>query len=297
MASISDVNSVCDRIHSIVQMSGLHFIINQTPWSSYITIRRKFVSPGAYNAKIKSNETAMIDQLKERNKHLENKVAELEFQLVELEKKSKNEKDHYKKNVEHLHTKIATLEKETKTKDITIQNINTKVSNLDTKVGELETSLKIEKKAVKKRRQTILNQADESNVDDESGDKDLNENLLFESDLSAKTEPSLPELNHSPPKQCSPERGVPATPPPRRCSPGRRPRATAPSPHTPPGLPPPPPERLSGPSRSLSGYFVNADTDLAQASTETDKPFITTDYIKNISKLSLVPKKMKNSSS
>ena len=295
MASISDVNAVCDRIHSIVQMSGLHFIINQTPWSSYITIRRKFVSPGAYNAKTTATETAMIDQLKEENKHLEHKVTELEFQFVEHEKKLKNEKHNYKKNVELLNTKIATLEKESKTKDAIIQNINAhfnkKVSDLDTKVVKLETSLKIEKKAVKKQRQKILSQADKSNIDVESGYKDLNENLLLESDLSANTEPSLPELPHPPPKQCSPARGVPATPSPRRCSPGRRPHANAPSPHTPPGVPPPPSERQSGPSQDLSCYFVNADTDLAQASTETDKPFITTDYIKNISKLSLVPRK------
>ena len=80
--SISDVNSACDRIHSLVQMSGLHFIINQTPWSSYITIRRKFVNPGAYDVtKTKPTEPAIIDQLKERNKNLELKVAELEYHL------------------------------------------------------------------------------------------------------------------------------------------------------------------------------------------------------------------------
>ena len=46
MAISNEANIACDRIHNLIQKSGLHFIINQTPWSSYITIRRKFVTPG-----------------------------------------------------------------------------------------------------------------------------------------------------------------------------------------------------------------------------------------------------------
>ena len=140
--SISDVNSACDRIHSLVQMSGLHFIINQTPWSSYITIRRKFVNPGAYDVKTKPTETALIDQLKERNKNLELKVTELEYLLEELEEESKSEKENHETNVEHLNNRISTFENETNIKDVKIQNINAhfnmKVSDLNTKVEKLE---------------------------------------------------------------------------------------------------------------------------------------------------------------
>ena len=148
---------------------------------------------------------------------------------------------------------------------------------------------------MKRQRQKVLKQADKSNA--ELVDKDLNENLLLVHNFSAISEPSLPLLHNTPSIQCSSGRRVPATPSPRRCSPGRRPPATAPSPHKPPGLPPPPSELQCGPPQALSCYFVNAAPDLAQGSTETAKPFITTEYIKNISKLSLVPRKKENGSS
>ena len=92
---ISDVNTVCDKIHNLVQMSGLHFVINQTPWSSYITIRRKFVNPGAYDVKVKSPETVVTNQLRERNKELEHKLAEVELALAEIEEEFTTEKEKY----------------------------------------------------------------------------------------------------------------------------------------------------------------------------------------------------------
>ena len=81
---------------------------------------------------------------------------------------------------------------------------------------------------------------------------------------------------------------VPSTLPPRGCLPARRPPATPLSQNTPPGLPP----LLQGdPSPNLSCYFTNtATSDLLQASKKPDEPLITTEYIKNISKFSLVPR-------
>ena len=108
--SYSDVNKVCDEIHNLVQMSGLHFVINQTPWSSYITIRRKFVSPGACNVKLKSPETVVTNELKERKEQLEHKPADVEFTLAEIEEAFNNEKEKYKKSVDNLQSKINALE-------------------------------------------------------------------------------------------------------------------------------------------------------------------------------------------
>ena len=42
--TMADVDSTLTRIHDVIQKSGLHFVITQTPWSSYITIRRKFTN-------------------------------------------------------------------------------------------------------------------------------------------------------------------------------------------------------------------------------------------------------------
>ena len=306
----SDVNSVCDHIHSLVQMSGLHFIINQTPWSSYITIRRKFVNPGGYSeVKSKCTEPVVMDQLKETIKDLENKLSKVESECVELEEEYNDEKEKHKKTVDYLNSKIDTLEKERNVKDEIIQNINshfnTKVSDLNSKVEELEAfkkeTYKTEKKVLKKQRQKCLKVADKSNIEPE--DKDINENILSEAiprrdlksniltDLSDKTKPlSLPVLHHTLSKRCSPARGVPTTPS-RRCSPERRP-LTTPSPHTPPCL-----TKFSSASspQTLACYFnKTTSSDLVQDSTETDKPFITTEYIKSIGKLSLVPRQ-KNS--
>ena len=44
MAAANPLVLSMNRIHDAVQRSGLHFVINQTPFSSYITIRRKFTS-------------------------------------------------------------------------------------------------------------------------------------------------------------------------------------------------------------------------------------------------------------
>ena len=123
--TMSDVNSVCERIHSLVQMSGLHFNINQTPWSSYITIRRKFVSPGSYDVKTMCTETVVMEQLKEKIKQLEHKLAGAEFQVEELQEKFANKQENHEKTINLLNSKIDTLEKDKKLKEEIIQNTNT----------------------------------------------------------------------------------------------------------------------------------------------------------------------------
>ena len=100
--SLSDVDSACDRIHNLVQTSGLHFVINQTPWSSYITVRRKFINPGTHDVKIMSTETVRADQLKaiqERNEQLEHKVSEVEYEHAKLEDEYLNAKEKYQKDI------------------------------------------------------------------------------------------------------------------------------------------------------------------------------------------------------
>ena len=112
----------------------------------------------------------------------------------------------------------------------------------------------------------------------EPENKDVNENILNETDLSGNIEsPSSPELYHFPSKWCSPARIGPAAPP-RQCTPGRIRFATPPSPHTPSSLPP----SSVNASQALLCYFVAAAPELDQGSTETYEPFITVDYIKSI---------------
>ena len=84
MAAYTDANSVVTSIHSLIQSSGLHFAINQTPWSSYITIRKKFVSKGVSEY---SDSLALgnVKHLEERNRQLEKKLADVKLELVNTE--------------------------------------------------------------------------------------------------------------------------------------------------------------------------------------------------------------------
>ena len=72
MALSLDANLACSRIHDVIQSSGLHDIINQTPWSSYITIRRKFVNTGISSIVAANEESDKLTQLCTENEKLKN---------------------------------------------------------------------------------------------------------------------------------------------------------------------------------------------------------------------------------
>ena len=69
------VKQVCQEIHNLVEESGLHFSIKQTPFSSYITLRKKLINPGAgvysdSEATDTVNSHLISEQLKNQNKSL-----------------------------------------------------------------------------------------------------------------------------------------------------------------------------------------------------------------------------------
>ena len=109
---------------------------------------------------------------------------------------------------------------------------------------------------------------------------DSNQNIL--PDLSLASTPTQPSRStHAPPGSPPFDRTLPGTPS---------------SPHTPPGLPPLFSPSKSDPSPALSCYFVDAAPDLIEGSS-TAEPLVTTEYIKKISKLSLVPRQRRNDNS
>jgi hypothetical protein len=66
----SVVKEICHRINNTVLNSGLHFIINQTPFSNYITIRKKFsrhppTNLAAPDMEIKSDVRQNLDSFKD----------------------------------------------------------------------------------------------------------------------------------------------------------------------------------------------------------------------------------------
>lgn len=184
MSIPTNVNRVCNQIHELVQSSGLHFVINQTTWSSYITIRRKFVDPkSAHDVK---SSVAVYDELvdlREKNKLLENRVNDLERELVDTQEEDTTIENRAKETIKNLHSKIETLdctvaafefnlkkkgtaivalEKKIVVKDEIIQNINAgfneKVAAQKVEIEGLENALKKEKKILKRLRQKVKSQ-------------------------------------------------------------------------------------------------------------------------------------------
>ena len=177
MASFYDVNAACNNIHNLVQSSGLHFVINQTPWSSFINLRREFVRPA-----LAAQPTLPGLGVNEQEKKLEQQIIALEYELIDAQEKSRVAEKRAKQIVENMHSKIddlenslettkfelkkkekeiAAVEKEKKVKDEIIQNLNDgfnkKILDFKVKVKGLEDFkkevIKKDKKARKKLRQ------------------------------------------------------------------------------------------------------------------------------------------------
>ena len=140
--TLSEVNAVLNSIHSVVQKSGLHFVINQTPWSSYITIRKKFTSlgPCAGDDGFKDMESVVNDeeynaQMEEKNKKI---VADLYSKIDMLE----NSLEETRCDMKNKLVEIQVLSKEKKINDEIIKNLNAgllkKGAECDLKVKELE---------------------------------------------------------------------------------------------------------------------------------------------------------------
>ena len=187
-SAMAHVNSMISKIHDVIQTSGRHFLINQTPWSSYITIRKKFVDPN-HVASLDQNDRQSsrpssdssvepfnklveeIRQLKLKNEVLENSLIDLEEETKDSDVRSQekvqnlhalidkleDEKDALQSETKDAEVEILALKKEIDVKDEIICNINNglnkKVKDLKVKVETLEGALKKEKKMVKKVRQ------------------------------------------------------------------------------------------------------------------------------------------------
>ena len=163
--SSSSVNMICSKIHDVVQESGLHFTINQTPFSSYITIRRKFVNPeqAAFNQFNINHEPSCnfseFKELKQKFENLKTKNVDLEEQLVNSDENLKALEKENLETIGNLHNFIGTLESKVKsmeleklergkeieslenvikTKDKIIQNMN---DGFVTKIGELKLEI------------------------------------------------------------------------------------------------------------------------------------------------------------
>ena len=81
----------CNTILSSLRTSGLNFIVQETPYSAYITIRKKFCNGFVVNSTISSNDDNLeqkieeVKKLENANNYLKNKLEET-LELFQISK-------------------------------------------------------------------------------------------------------------------------------------------------------------------------------------------------------------------
>ena len=192
MAAVSHVNLVLSDIQNIINKSGLHFIINHTPFSCYITLRKKLVNPDKLPDYESLKPSAILERQDPQIENLDKlkfRNTSLEEALVQLEEDTDASTKEFKETVATLHSRIDdlqtkngvldsellvrdsnvdTLKKEIKTKDDIIQKLyedftleseKMKLEIVElakykqTKIIEEKETLKKERKLIKRKKQ------------------------------------------------------------------------------------------------------------------------------------------------
>ena len=270
--------------------------------------------------------------LKDKNEHLVKKLANVELEQAETEEEFEVTNQNYEATVRHLHDRIEilattlkekeleldnqkreilVLEKEKKLKSELIQNINEgfnkKLADANAKVEGLKAFkkevLKKEKKIAKQNRRKVELEATKDSIESlpETLENlsDVNGNDCMKQQVQdgpfdrldcffSDSDPSIPALPLSPVRRC----------------PTARTSTSLLSPHTPPGLPPSSAAEYSEqqpfePKPTLSCYFANSAPNSVlnlKEATGSSNHLMTSDYIKNISKLDLRPRQRRNES-
>jgi hypothetical protein len=97
MSGDSSPHNACGQILFSLRMSKLNYVVKETPYSAYVTIRKKFIQsheaiqPPFTNISDEKDNISKkeMNSLKERNKDLETKNAILTIALDEAEDKNK----------------------------------------------------------------------------------------------------------------------------------------------------------------------------------------------------------------
>ena len=330
-----EVNLACARIHEAIQTSGLHFVINQTPWSSYITIRRKFVHPRPTLDDLNlKDEKVMVNgelaDLIEKNKQLVEKLANLELKKVEEEKEIKATNQKHEKTVQHLNDRLVAmkntleekekdlnekkgeillLEKEKKLKNELIQTINAgfneKLADANAKLKDLESFkkevLKNEKKLAKKKRRKLELEKNKFSIDTVpetfANCCDVNGNDCEE----LKVESDTIDLSACVLSSPEPSLRSLSLSPARPCPPPARSPSISllSSPHTPTIPAKYSDQQPCEPAPTLSFYFAKSEPNVILDLKEPcigSNPDTPSEYIKKISKLDLRPRQRRNES-
>ena len=121
MVSDSSPHNACGQILFSLKMSRLNYVVKETPFSAYVTIRKKFIQssvapqPDFAIERVTATEKELIS-LKEKNRDLETKLGLITFELEETQVKNEaleKEDEKLEDSIEEVLT-----EKRTVTKDM-----------------------------------------------------------------------------------------------------------------------------------------------------------------------------------
>ena len=183
-------SKACDAVMSAIKTSQLDFVIQETPYSSFVTIRKKFqkgFNPRVQVAEIKTAENHMLEEVHLENGKLKEVIKEKESQLeltkensiLLQEKLEKAEKDILKLHEENAKQKaifaeeLSILKAQIKEKGDeilvykvdavklgkTIKSLEKEVHNCEKKTSSLEEkieTLNVSKAEIKKERDRLL---------------------------------------------------------------------------------------------------------------------------------------------
>ena len=136
--------AMCDQVLQTLKYSNLNFVVQETPFSAYITIRKSFISGKISSCESsETSSTSSVKKIAEKNKVLETRVSELE-----------EDNENYAKELHNISLKLekakrelsnAMLEKGTSDKSKTASDkhleekvLENKILNSSMKKSELE---------------------------------------------------------------------------------------------------------------------------------------------------------------
>ena len=289
---------------------GLHPCSSEVSASSIGRQNEELVKETSFKESIRELQ-GKLDASEERAKVSEEKVASAEAEVLKAYDQIGKSKEYLSKKDDE----IKSLKNVIKNKNKEISKLEAEKSDLGkvTKMKEKEVNdkeksvlahqnsmkaLKEEVKKLKNDKNALNKKIKQLEKDAKSGKPEIinDSNQNIPPDLSLASTPQIGSPTPTSSTQPSSSTHAPPGSPPWTPLVERTLSGTPPSPHTPPGLPPPFSPSKSDPSPALSCYFVNAAPELLEDSS-TAEPFVTTEYIKNISKFSLVPRQRRKDNS
>ena len=140
---------VCSEISNYIRKSNLHFIAQETPWSLYLTIRKKFINEAKCKNTVSSSEKELIKSEMENNE-LKKHLNALQLEHTNLE----HENTCLKTECNSVKLELEQVRKIVKQKDLELNSSKSAVIKLNKESCEtrnVNTTLKATIETMKKK--------------------------------------------------------------------------------------------------------------------------------------------------